>query len=121
MKQEAVLKLLDELLILDDVFACMVAKKGLEGIVPKKIKINDIDLWRLIRQTTDQMFILIDRFYDYGFDRLYFKLGEYTVIIAPVSRTFSLLVLVRPLANIGLLDIEVENIKRKIKTLAEIK
>jgi predicted regulator of Ras-like GTPase activity (Roadblock/LC7/MglB family) len=118
MKREEVLTILEDLLRMDDVLACMVAKRGLEGIFPKGIKIKNADLWRLIHQTTEQIFQLVDNFYDYGLERLYFELGDYTIIIAPVSRTFSLVVVIPSLANMGLLDVEIENTKRKIVKLS---
>ena len=117
MDQKKITDLLEDLLKMDDVLACMVAKRGLEGIAPKGIKIKNIDLWQLIRKTTDEMFTLIDNYYDYGLNRLYFELGDYTVVIAPVSKAFSLLVVIPSLANRGLLDIEIENTKAKIKRM----
>lgn len=114
MEKNELIKLLDDLSRLDDILACMVARQGLDGIVSENIKINDPDLWRLIRDTTDTLFTLIDKFYGYGLNRLYFELGDYTIIIAPISPTFSLLVVISSLANMGLLDVEIENTKRKI-------
>lgn len=114
MKREEILKELEDLLKMEDVLACMVAKKGLEGIVPKNSKIKDVNLWRLLKETTDSVFDLIDKFYPYGLDRLYFELGEYTIIIATISRSFGLIVVIPSLANMGLLDVEIENTKRKI-------
>ena len=102
---------------MDDVLACMLAKKGLEGLVPKGIKITNADLWRNIHDTTGDLFKIFERFYDFGMDRLYFELGEYTVIMAPVSPEFALVVIIPSLANLGLLDVEIENTKRKIKVI----
>jgi predicted regulator of Ras-like GTPase activity (Roadblock/LC7/MglB family) len=113
------LKVLNDLLRLDDVLACMVAKKGLEGIVPSNIKVKNVDLWVLLKKTTDQLFDLVDRFYDYGLDRVYFELGQYTVTIATINRGVGLVVVAPSLANQGLLDVEIENTKRKIKGLIE--
>lgn len=113
-QEEMILRELEALLKLDDVLACMLAKKGLEGIAPSKMRVQNVDLWRLLKEATNELFDLIDRFYDYKMDRLYFELGEYTVIIAPISRSFGLLVIIPSLANMGLLDVEIENTKRKI-------
>ncbi len=118
-KREEVLKILTDLLTLEDVLACMVAKKGLEGIYPPNIKVKNVALWELIRKTTDSLFDLIDNFYDYKLSRFYFELGEYTIIIATISRNLSLVVVIPELANRGLLDLEIENAKRKIKTVFE--
>ncbi len=118
-KREEVLKLLESLLQMDDVFACMLAKKGLEGVVPSNLKIRDVNLWQLISKTTDEIFDLINRFYAYKPERLYFKLGNHCIIVAPVSETFSLLVVVPALPNMGLLDLEIENVRLKIKKIIE--
>lgn len=120
-KREEIVQALNDLLQLEDVLACMVARKGLEGIVPGKMKIRNIDLWQLIQKTTSQFFDIIEKFYDYGMDRLYFELGDNTIILAPVSREFALIVIIPSLANLGLLDVEIENTKRKIKGILDKK
>ncbi|MFH1239663.1 MAG: hypothetical protein V1672_00425 [Candidatus Diapherotrites archaeon] len=116
-KREEILKVLNDLLKLDDVLACMVAKKGLEGIVPSKIKVKNVDLWVLLVKTTDRLFDLIDQFYDYGNTRATFEIGKYVVITEPISRNNSLIVVIPELANRGLLNLEIENTKRKIKKI----
>lgn len=118
-KQDLVLKELNDLLRLEDVLACMLATKGLQGIVPQNIKVTDVNLWKLLHNTTDEFFDIINKFYDYGMERLYFELGQYTIIIAPISQTFGLVVIIPSLANMGLLDVEIENTKRKIKKIVE--
>ncbi len=120
-KRNEIMVVLNDLLRMEDVLACMLAKKGLDGIVPKTMKVKNVNLWSLISKTTNTIFDLIDRFYDYGLDRLYFELGEYTVVIATVDRTFSLVVVIPSLANMGLLDVEIENSKRKIKEIIKRK
>lgn len=120
-KREEVLASLNDLLRLDDVLACMLARKGLEGIVPTNMKIKNVNLWQVIQKTTAQFFDFIEKFYSYGMDRLYFELGENTIILAPVSQEFALIVIIPSLSNLGLLDIEVENTKRKIKQILEEK
>ncbi|MCX6801245.1 MAG: hypothetical protein NTZ73_03585 [Candidatus Diapherotrites archaeon] len=120
-KKEEVLSILNDLLRMDDVLACMLAKKGLGGIVPEGVKVRDVNLWNLVKSTTNEIFPIIDKFFIYKIDRLYFELGEYTIIFAPVSQTFSLLVIIPSLANMGLIDVEVENSKRKIKGIIERK
>jgi len=120
-KRNEVLEVLNDLLRMEDVLACMLAKKGLDGIVPKTMKVKNVNLWSLISRTTSTIFDLIDKFYDYGLDRLYFELGEYTVVIATIDRTFSLVVVIPSLANMGLLDVEIENSKRKIKDIIKRK
>ncbi len=114
MKTEELLDILGDLLKLDDVLACMVVKKGLDGIYPSGIKIKNIDLWRLVNETTDEMFDIIQKFFKYGLQRLNLELGNYTIVIVPINETTGLVVIINSLANFGLLDVEIENTKRKI-------
>ncbi|MFH0955476.1 MAG: hypothetical protein V1777_05215 [Candidatus Micrarchaeota archaeon] len=120
-KRDEVLASLNDLLRLDDVLACMLARKSLEGIVPTNLKIKNVNLWQLIQKTTTQLFEIIEKFYDFGMDRLNFELGENTIILAPVTSEFALIVIIPSLANLGLLDVEIENTKRKIKAILERK
>ncbi|MBN2126925.1 MAG: hypothetical protein JW703_00870 [Candidatus Diapherotrites archaeon] len=117
MKRDEVLKELDDLLRLDDVLACMLVKKGLEGIVPKTSKIKNIDLWKLIHETTSDLFGVVEKFFDYKLERLNLELNEYIIIVAPLSKAFALIVVIPSLANMGLLDVEIENTKRKIQRI----
>lgn len=105
---------LQSLLQLEDVLACMLAKKGLGGVVPVNQKIKNVNLFKLILDTTNDLFDTIGKFYDYKLERLNMDLAEYTIILAPVSREMGLVVVIPSLANLGLLDIEIENTKRKI-------
>lgn len=114
MKRDEVNKVLNDLLRLEDVLACMLSRKGLEGVIPPGITIKNADFWMLLRKTTDKVFELIDKFYDHKLDRLYFEMGKYTVIVATISRNIALIVVIPSLANMGLLDVEIENSKRKI-------
>ncbi|MBU0636214.1 hypothetical protein KKE06_04275 [Candidatus Micrarchaeota archaeon] len=116
-KRDEVLAALNDLLRLEDVLACMLARKGLDGIVPANLKIKQVDLWRLIQQTTSQFFDIINKFFDFGMDRLYFELGDHTIILVPISQEFALIVIIPSLANLGLLDVEIENTSRKVKAL----
>ncbi|MFH1586655.1 MAG: hypothetical protein ABID38_02265 [Candidatus Diapherotrites archaeon] len=121
MKREEIVKVLEDLLRMEDVLACMVTKKGLEGIVPPGMKVRDINLWKMLHDSTDKLFDIMAQFYDYKLERLYLELGKYTIIIAPISKAFGLIVLIPSLANMGLLDVEIENSKRKIKEIADKK
>lgn len=110
-------KVLVNLLGFEDVLACMLANRGLGGLTPPGQKITNVNLLKLIRDTTNQLFDVMDRFYDYKLDRLNIELGSYTIIIAPVSRGLGLVVVVPLVANVGLLDIEIENARNHIKSI----
>ncbi len=120
-KKEDVLIELESLLRLDDVLACMLARKDLGGVIPEKMKIKDAKFWNLVKESTNQIFPIIEKFFLYNVERLNFELGEYVIIFAPVNQTYSLMVIIPALSNMGLIDVEIENTKRKIKTILDRK
>ena len=109
-----ILSVLDDLIRLEDVKACMVAKKGLDGVVPEKNEIDDIDLWKLIRKTTDDFFTIIRKFYDHGLKSIDSEIDDYIVDLTVLDKNTALIVIYSALANRGLLEVEIENTKREI-------
>jgi predicted regulator of Ras-like GTPase activity (Roadblock/LC7/MglB family) len=120
-KKEEALVVLNDLLQLDDVLACMLARKDLGGVVPDKMKLKDTSFWNIVKESTGQVFPIIEKFYLYKVERINLELGEYMIIFAPVTQTYSLMVIIPSLANMGLIDVEIENTKRKIKTILDKK
>jgi hypothetical protein len=120
-KKEEVLLVLSDLLRMDDVLACMLARRDLGGVVPEGIKVKDINFWNLAKQATGQIFGIIDRFYLYNVDRIYLEFSNYTLIVAPISKVYSIVVVISTLSNRGLIDVEIENTKRSINKLLESK
>lgn len=116
-KKEEVLVVLDDLLRLDDVLACMLARKDLGGVTPSNIKLKDVKFWNIVKESTSQIFPIIERFFLYKVERLNFELDEYVIIFAPINQTYSLIVIIPALSNMGLIDVEVENTKRKVQTI----
>lgn len=122
-KEEEILKVLSEdLLQLEDIHACMVVRKNLEGIVPmtEEFKQEIIEIWDVLKNTMDEFFDIISHYSKYGLDKVYFELGKYDVIffILPESDT-ALVAIVPALANRGLLEVELENARRKIMEILE--
>ena len=122
-KEEEILKVLSEdLLRLEDIHACMVARKNLEGIVPmtEEFKQEILDIWEILKDTMNEFFDVISKYSKYGLDKIYFELGKYDVIffILPGSDT-ALVAIVPALANRGLLEVELENARRKIVGIIE--
>lgn len=118
-KKEEVLSVLEDLLKMDDILACMLARKDLGGVVPEKFKVKDVNLWNLVKSSSNLMFPIIDKFYNYKINRLNFELNDYTIMLAPVNQIYSILVIIPSLANMGLIDVELENSKRKIKKILD--
>jgi hypothetical protein len=117
-KEEEILKVLSEdLLRLEDIHACMVARKNLEGIVPitEEFRQEITGIWDMLKDTMNEFFDIISRYSKYGLDKVFFEMGKYDVIfyILPGSDT-ALVAVVPSLANRGLLEVELENARRRI-------
>ena len=113
--EEKVLEVLDDLLREEDILACMVAMKGMDGIIPdmEKFKIRNTGIWEMLQRTMDEFFDIIEAYQEYGLDKVYFELGDYEVIFF-VMQNVSLVAIVPALANRGLLEVEMENARRDI-------
>ncbi len=122
-REDRISKILEEnLLRLDDVLACMVARKGMEGIVPPsdKFKINDVGVWQVLQKTMNEFFDIIEAYSSYGLNKVYFELGEYDVMFFILPRTdVALIAVISSLANRGLLEVEMENARRQILQVLE--
>lgn len=120
-KKDEALMVLSDLLRLDDVLACMLARRDLGGVVPNMMKLKDTAFWNIVKESTAQVFPIIERFFVYKVERINLELGEYMIIFAPITQKYSLMVIIPSLANMGLIDVEIENTKRKIKEILDRK
>ena len=123
--EDRILKVLEEdLMPLEDIRACMVARKGLEGITPftESFKREVMTIWETLKNTMDELFDVIGHYSESGLDKVYFELGEFDVMffILPGSDT-ALVAIVPALANRGLLEVELENARRRIIGILEEK
>lgn len=116
-----VLAVLEDLLKEEDVLACMVARKGLQGIIPNndKFKIKDVGVWKILQETMDPFFEIIARYYSYDLDKVDFELGENVVIFFTLKSDVALVCITPALANRGLLEVEIENARRSILKIVE--
>jgi uncharacterized protein with GYD domain len=112
----------EDLMPLEDIHACMVAQKGLEGVVPltEDFKQEIVSIWEILKDTMDDLFEVIKHYSEYGLNKVYFELGDYDVMffILPSSDT-ALVAIVPALANRGLLEVELENARREIIKIIE--
>lgn len=122
-KEDEIFKILkDDLMRHEDVHACMVARKGLDGIVPltDQFKQEILGVWDALKATMDELFDVITHYTDYGLDKVYFELGEYDVMFFILQGSDTALVAIVPaLANRGLLEVELENARRQITKIVE--
>jgi hypothetical protein len=124
--QDEILKVLEEdLMQLEDIRACMVAQKGFEGIMAPltdSFKSEIMPIWEILKNTMDEFFDIIKKYGELGLDKVYFELGDYDVMffILPSSDT-ALVAIIPALANRGLLEVELENARRRIIKILDSK
>jgi hypothetical protein len=116
---DPIAKVLDDLLKLDDIHACMVARQNMISVLPSdennsfKPEINDV--WDIIHRAMDDVFIVIREYSQVGLFEMEFRMRDYEVLFYVFPDTENALVAIVPaLANKGLLEVELENARREI-------
>ena len=117
MQDDPVAKVLDDLLKLDDILACMVARRNMISVMPSgdtfKPEIHQI--WDIIHQAMDDVFGVISAYSQTGLGEMEFRLQDYEVLFYVFPDTESALVAIVPaLSNKGLLEVEIENARHEI-------
>ncbi|HEX54671.1 MAG: hypothetical protein DRO90_02000 [Candidatus Altiarchaeales archaeon] len=114
--------LLNDLQRLEDIHACGVVRRGLEGIFPstEEFAREIMPIWDTMKATMEKLFEIIEQYSDEGLDKIYFELRDYDVMFFILPRTDTALVAIVPaLANRGLLEVEMENARRRIIEIIE--
>lgn len=107
---EKILEILDKLLSYEDIYACMVVRKGIEGIIPPEKKFNKKikEVWGILQETMGPFFEIVGRYsrHGYGLNELFFTVMNYEVIffVLPESDT-ALVAIIPALGNRGLLEL----------------
>jgi predicted regulator of Ras-like GTPase activity (Roadblock/LC7/MglB family) len=117
MQNDPIAMVLDDLLRLDDILACMVARRNMISVMPSgegfKPEVNDI--WDSIHRAMDDVFGVIAAYSQIGLGEMEFRLQDYEVLFYVFPDTENALVAIVPaLANKGLLEVEMENARREI-------
>jgi hypothetical protein len=120
MKDDPIALVLDDLLKLDDILACMVARRNMISVMPSgegfKPEVNNI--WDNIHRAMDDVFGVIGAYSQIGLGEMEFRLQDYEVLFYVFPDTENALVAIVPaLANKGLLEVELENARREILAL----
>jgi hypothetical protein len=110
---------LDDLLKLDDILACMVARQNMISVMPSdgndsfKPEINQI--WDIIHRAMDDVFTVVREYSQAGLGEMEFRLQDYEALFYIFPDTENALVAIVPaLANKGLIEVEMENARREI-------
>jgi predicted regulator of Ras-like GTPase activity (Roadblock/LC7/MglB family) len=119
MRDDPIAKVLDDLLKLDDILACMVARQNMISVMPSddnesfKPEVNNV--WDIIHRAMDDVFQVIREYSQTGLEEMEFKMHDYEALFYVFPDTENALVAIIPaLANKGLLEVEMENARREI-------
>jgi hypothetical protein len=117
MRDDPIAMVLDDLLKLDDILACMVARRNMISVMPSgdgfKPEVNNI--WDIIHRAMDDVFGVIGAYSQAGLGEMDFRLQDYEVLFYVFPDTESALVAIVPaLANKGLIEVEMENSRQDI-------
>ena len=117
MRDDPIEQVLDDLMRLDDILACMVARRNMISVMPSsegfKPEINEI--WDVIKRAMDEVFTVIGQYSGAGLTEMEFRLQDNEVLFYVFPDTENALVAIVPaLANKGLLEVELENARREI-------
>lgn len=123
MKDDPIGLVLDDLMRLDDILACMVARRNMISVMPSsegfKPEVNQI--WDNIHRAMDDVFGVIGAYSQIGLGEMEFRLQDYEVLFYVFPDTENALVAIVPaLANKGLLEVELENARREILRIMEV-
>jgi len=124
MKDDPIAHVLDDLLKLDDILACMVARCNMISVMPSdgndsfKPEINEI--WDILHRAMDDVFNVIREYSAAGLAEIEFRLQDYEALFFVFPDTENALVAIVPaLANKGLIEVEMENARREILAIME--
>ncbi len=124
MQEDPIALVLDDLLKLDDVFACMVARQNMISVMPTagtdsfKSEVNEI--WDIIHRAMDDVFTVIREYSQTGLAEMEFRLQDYEVLFYVFHETDNALVAIVPaLSNKGLIEVEIENARREIQQIMD--
>ena len=122
MKDDPIAFVLDDLLKLDDILACMVARRNMISVMPGgegfKPEVNQI--WDTIHHAMDDVFSVIGQYSGTGLSEMEFRLQDFEVLFYVFPERENALVAIIPaLANKGLLEVEMENARREILKIME--
>ncbi len=117
MRDDPIAQVLDDLMRLDDIYACLVARRNMISVMPSseqfKPEVNQI--WDVIKRAMDDVFTVIGEYSGAGLTEMEFRLQDNEVLFYVFPEMENALVAIVPaLANKGLLEVELENARRDI-------
>jgi len=114
---DPLLNVLEDLLKLDDIYACMIARRNMVSVIPDTSLFNPkiMEVWDIVSVAMKNVFTVIEEYASVGLDVMEFRLKNYSVLFFVIPDTDNALVAIIPsLANKGLIEVEMENARREI-------
>ena len=124
MQDDPILEVLNDLLNYDEILACMVARQNMISVMPEQERFDPevMKLWDIIKRAMDDVFTVIREYSQAGLSEIEFRLQNYEALFYVFPDTENALVAIVPaLSNKGLIEIEMENSRRKILELMKEK
>ena len=122
MADDPILDVLNDLLNYDEILACMVARCNMISVMPEQDRFDPkvMEIWDIIKRAMDDVFGVIREYSQAGLSEMEFRLQDYEVLFYIFPDTENALVAIVPaLSNKGLIEVELENARRKILKLIE--
>lgn len=122
MQDDPIAKVLYDLLRLDDVLACMVARRNMISVMPScnSFKPEVDEIWDIINQAMNDVFNVIHKYSPAGLGEIELRLQKYHVFFYIFPDTESALVVIVPeYVNKALFEVESENARRDILKIME--
>ena len=119
---DPITEVLEDLLRLDDVLACMIARQNMISVIPDTNKFDPqvMKVWDIIKNAMDSVFGVIQQYSMAGLEEMEFQLQEYETLFYIFPDTENALVAIIPaLSNKGLIEVELENARREIVSLLD--
>ena len=117
MRDDPIELVLIDLLKLDDILACMVARQNMISVMPDQNLFNPsvMEIWDIIKRAMDDVFVVIKEYSQAGLGEIEFRLQDYEALFYILPDTENALVAIIPaLSNKGLIEVEMENARRDI-------
>ena len=117
MREDPIEYILSDLLKLDDILACMVARQNMISVMPDQNLFDQkvMELWDIIKRAMDDVFVVIKEYSQTGLGEIEFRLQDYEVLFYILPDTENAIVAIIPaLSNKGLIEVEMENARRDI-------
>ena len=120
MRDDPIELVLIDLLKLDDILACMVARQNMISVMPDQNLFNPLvmEIWDIIKRAMDDVFVVIKEYSQAGLREIEFRLQDYEALFYILPDTENALVAIIPaLSNKGLIEVEMENARQEISTI----